>query len=176
MRYCAYAGIAGGVPLAAAATDGITTPVLYNPYLAAGSRYTELADSAIQRLYHSNAFLLTSGLVCDTLSFLVVQHICMSDNVAIGHNLQVSKICTALKSNRIECCCDRSTHDKNCSGNRSCCLYACLVKAWPAVLASLLSYLETVLCLESSAAAFNDLPVKFSNEAILPLTWSVGSF
>lgn len=56
-------GIAGGVPLAAAATDGITIPVLYNPYLAAGSRYTELADSAIQRLYHSNAFLLTSGLV-----------------------------------------------------------------------------------------------------------------
>lgn len=56
-------GIAGGVPLAAAASDGITTPVLYNPYLAAGSRYSELADSAIQRLYHSNAFLLTSGLV-----------------------------------------------------------------------------------------------------------------
>lgn len=56
-------GIAGGVPLAAAASDGITVPVLYNPYLAAGSRYTELADSAIQRLYHSNAFLLTSGLV-----------------------------------------------------------------------------------------------------------------
>ncbi|KAL0050698.1 hypothetical protein WJX82_005338 [Trebouxia sp. C0006] len=56
-------GIAGGVPLAAAATDGITIPVLYNPYLAAGSRYTELADSQIQRLYHSNAFLLTSGLV-----------------------------------------------------------------------------------------------------------------
>ncbi|KAA6429206.1 MAG: hypothetical protein FRX49_00602 [Trebouxia sp. A1-2] len=73
-------GIAGGVPLAAAATDGITTPVLYNPYLAAGSRYTELADSAIQRLYHSNAFLLTSGLVCDTPSFSVMQDTCMSDN------------------------------------------------------------------------------------------------
>ncbi|DBB01553.1 TPA: hypothetical protein ACH3X1_000201 [Trebouxia sp. C0004] len=83
-------GIAGGVPLAAAATDGITTPVLYNPYLAAGSRYTELADSAIQRLYHSNAFLLTSGLVCDTLSFSVMQHVCMSGNVAMGHKLQVS--------------------------------------------------------------------------------------
>lgn len=51
--------------MAAAASDGITVPVLYNPYLAAGSRYTELADSAIQRLYHSNAFLLTSGLVCN---------------------------------------------------------------------------------------------------------------
>ena len=57
------AGIAGGVPLAAAASDGITTPVLYNPYNDAGSRYTELADSQIQRLYHSNAFLLTSGQV-----------------------------------------------------------------------------------------------------------------
>lgn len=57
------AGIAGGVPLAAAASHGITTPVLYNPYNDAGSRYTELADSQIQRLYHSNAFLLTSGQV-----------------------------------------------------------------------------------------------------------------
>ena len=78
--FLCFAGIAGGVPLAAAATDGITIPVLYNPYLAAGSRYTELADSAIQRLYHSNAFLLTSGLVCDSLSFSVMQSICMSDN------------------------------------------------------------------------------------------------
>lgn len=57
------AGIAGGVPLAAAASNGITTAVLYNPYLASGSRYTVLADSQIQRLYHSNAFLLSSGEV-----------------------------------------------------------------------------------------------------------------
>ena len=47
--------------MAAAASQGITTPVLYNPYLASGSRYVSLADSQIQRLYHSNAFLLTSG-------------------------------------------------------------------------------------------------------------------
>lgn len=58
------AGIAGGVPLAAAASDGITTPVAYNPYLPSGQRYSVLQDSQIQRLYHSNAFLLTSGLVC----------------------------------------------------------------------------------------------------------------
>lgn len=56
-------GIAGGVPLAAAASDGITTPVAYNPYLPSGSRYEVLQDSQIQRLYHSNAFLLTSGLI-----------------------------------------------------------------------------------------------------------------
>jgi hypothetical protein len=59
----AQIGIAGGLALAAAASDGTTVACLYNPYAPAGSRWSALADSGIQRLYHSVAFLLSSGEV-----------------------------------------------------------------------------------------------------------------
>ena len=57
------AGIAGGIIGASAATNPTTVPVVYNPYAAVGSRYSEWADSKIPRLYHSVAFLLLDATV-----------------------------------------------------------------------------------------------------------------
>eukprot|EP00891_Asterochloris_glomerata_P003681 jgi/Astpho2/3681/Aster-04872 len=67
----AQTGIAGGIIGASAATNPTTVPVVYNPYAAVGSRYSEWADSKIPRLYHSVAFLLLDATVSASHSAMV---------------------------------------------------------------------------------------------------------
>lgn len=76
VRYAPSAGIAGGAgPNHSLADSGTTVAEIYNVSMPVGQRWSKVADSQIQRLYHSVAFLTPNATVspcwCVTLSPLI---------------------------------------------------------------------------------------------------------
>ena len=62
-----HAGIAGGAgPNRSLADSGTTVAEIYNVSQPVGQRWSTVADSQIQRLYHSVAFLTANATVSPT--------------------------------------------------------------------------------------------------------------
>ena len=72
------AGIAGGAgPNHSLADSGTTIGELYNVSKPVGQRWSTVADSQIERLYHSTAFLTSNAEVSTNQSLYLVFSCCM---------------------------------------------------------------------------------------------------
>lgn len=74
--YLLHAGIAGGAgPNHSLADSGTTVGEIYNVSKPVGKRWSTVADSQIERLYHSVAFLTSNADVSRTCSVHVALHV-----------------------------------------------------------------------------------------------------